>query len=128
MGRGHDSFGAMRSPSLIFLAVSAIVIAALVGYPLANLFVSGGTSSSDASFWNLVGFTYGQAFLSALLSGIVGVLGAVLYSEQTFFWRRFLWRASLVCFSLPPILAVLCFVSFWRALLGQSWYGLSAIL
>lgn len=68
---------------------------------------------SDPFWWSIVRLTYLQAFLSALLSGIFGTALAVVYSENRFFGRAFLWRVSFVCFSLPSVLVALAMLGFW---------------
>lgn len=116
--------------------------------PLLLLFIQGlgqvpGQSIwSDPYFWRILSFTYLQAFLSALLAGGLGLAGALLYSEQSFWWRTLLWRVGLVSFSLPTLLAVLGYLGVWGnrgwvAALRQSFnkdaslqglYGFGAIL
>lgn len=99
-------------------------------YPLLRLLVLGMASATEVSpwtdlfFWHTVAFTYGQAALSALTSGLVGITGALLYSEQRFRGRRFFFRLGLVCFSLPSILVVLAISALW----GNRITGLTAIL
>ncbi len=68
---------------------------------------------SDPFLIRVIALTYGQAFLSALLSGIVGGIAAIIYSENHFLGRKFLWRVSLACFSLPSILVALSMLEFW---------------
>jgi thiamine transport system permease protein len=88
----------------------------------------------DELFWRIFLFTYGQAFLSAILSAGVGTLGAWVYSEYRFPGRRFFWQSNLLFFSLPTLIAVLALTSFWgkfgigHFLPGFSLYGWFGIL
>ena len=122
------------------LAVTALALAALFYYPLASVLVAalGLPTESDAPFfWRVAHFTYGQALLSAVLSAVVGLPGAVLFAESRGRSRQ-VWAAlSLVPFSLPPILVVLGLLGVWgrQGLLGPSWgenydgiYGWTGIL
>lgn len=122
------------------LAVTALALAALFYYPLASVLVAalGLPTESDAPFfWRVARFTYGQALLSAVLSAVVGLPGAVLFAESRGRSRQ-VWAAlSLVPFSLPPILVVLGLLGVWgrQGLLGPCWgenydgiYGWTGIL
>lgn len=100
-------------------------LAAFLFIPLIALFVERLLVSDNATpefekvFW-ILRTTLLQAFLSALLSGILGTLGALLWSERPGFLARLSWMLSAVCFSLPSLVVALSFAGFW----GRSgWMG-----
>jgi thiamine transport system permease protein len=104
----------IASPLILIFAVTLF-------YPLFKLLwigwrISPATVlSADPLFPGIVFFTYGQALLSALLSGVIGTWAAVLYSEREFPGRKLLWSLAPVCFSLPGVLVVLGLFGFWGA-------------
>ena len=133
-----NRFGSEVGLNLLFLLGVFGLLFLVV--PLGYLIVQGALQPtsfsvfSDPYYWHVFEFTYVQGLLSAVLSGMVGCLGAVLYSELRFPGRRFLWNASLVCFSLPTILVALAFSSTWGragwvsdvfSLFGISWTQMS---
>jgi len=115
-----DGQSIVKSGALYVLTVpTGLFLVLFLFFPLSALFVSGLKESTslpllgDSFFWHTVLFTYVQAFFSALLSGLFGTLGALLYSEQKFLGRDVFWRWSLLCFALPTILVALSFAAFW---------------
>ncbi len=105
---------------------ASLFFAAAFGVPVALLIVKGllsdpGTAPwSESFFRHVILFTYGQALLSAVLSAIVGIGAALVYTETDFPGRRLLWRLSLIPFALPTLLVALGFVAVW----GQGgWVG-----
>ena len=73
-----DRAGVAEVTSRLLLIVSAAVFGALFLVPVGMLFVEGMSSAvsfrwwDDSFLWRVVGFTYGQALLSAALSALVG--------------------------------------------------------
>ncbi len=118
-------YGALCLPALLLLAVGLFL-------PLASIlllaFRSGGWSEGFGGiFFHVLGFTYAQATLSALLSAVVGTLGALIVAEQEPWEGPILWRGSGVLFALPSIVVVLALAGAWGNL-GYAWYGWPAIL
>jgi thiamine transport system permease protein len=98
---------------LFVLPVGALVFAALSSE-------AGDTPWDPAFLRHVVSFTYLQAFVSALLSGLVGTGAALVYSEARFPGRKVLWRLSLLPFALPTLLVALALLGLW----GQAgWLG-----
>ncbi len=107
-------------------------------YPLASLFFRGLTGSPidsafDAFLAHVVGFTYLQALASASLSALIGMVGALLYSESRGALRKLLSALVWIPFSLPPILATLGILGIWGRMgliapvfgfLGVEWNGI----
>ena len=110
----------MTAPLGLWLLPPLLLLGVGFLYPFSQLLMIGLSHDfgaelwSDPALWRLVGFTYLQAFVSALLSGIVGTALAFAITEMRFPGRSLLWRGSLVCFSLPTILVVLALLSFWE--------------
>lgn len=85
--------------------------------------------------WRLFGFTYFQAFASAVLSGVLGVFLAITCCETDFYGKKIIVRLSEVTFFLPTLLVVLALVGVWGSrgwlghkLPGLNFYGWFAIL
>ncbi len=116
-----------KSPLPTVLGVSALVgFVAVFVVPVASLVIGAlGTPPGEAPwsqgfFLHILGFTYGQALVSAVLSGLVGIGAALVYSEMRFPGRETLWRLSLLPFALPVLLVALGLLGIW----GQSgWLG-----
>lgn len=118
-----------RSESLVAGICLVLGVAALFFFfywPLANLVfkaagVGRGAFVPDSYFWHVVKFTYAQAFLSACMSGGLGLVGAVLFSQSSFRVRRIGMAMTLIPFCLPPILVVLGLLGVWgrQGLLGR---------
>jgi thiamine transport system permease protein len=64
----------------------------------------------------IIGFTVGQALVSALAGTLLALPVAYMISHYRFRGRRFLFSLSLVPFVLPSIIVVVCMISFY----GQS--------
>jgi len=133
----------IRNNLYLFGVPAAFIVGAGLFYPILRLFIEGVGEAlayplfTDPLFRRALVFTYGQALVSAILSGAVGIAGALIYSEQRFLGRELLWRWSLVCFSMPTLLVVLAWVAFWgrRGWIASLWgpsfpslYGWTAIL
>ncbi len=78
---------------------------------------------------NTIEFSLIQSFLSTLLSAVLGV-GVALYVIENGRGRgSWIWRLSLISFSLPSLVVVLALLSFWgREGLGFSIFGYPGIL
>lgn len=98
--------GAFLVVMLFLLPVGALFVDDLGLFRFSTLF-------GDAYFRHVVAFTYGQAILSSLLSGILGTLAAFLYVEQRSPGLHWCWRLSSVCFAMPTVVVALGFVSIW---------------
>lgn len=111
----------MISPPVLFLIVPVILLSLAFAYPMFVLLSAGLAEDLTESFWfdpnlwRVSAFTYFQAFVSAVLSGVLGIWAAVTVADQRFPGRTLLWQGALVCFSLPAILVVLSLMSFWGA-------------
>lgn len=103
-------------------AVFVLLIIAPVGYFVLRVLQSSGPAQTAAAFgavlsdpatWRTVGFTLGQAALSALLAVAAGFPGAYLLSHFRFPLKRVVSALTLIPFVLPSIIVVICMVSFW---------------
>lgn len=109
----------MALPSLILTV--AIFIFPLLSVILRSLKESEGLVSviKDSYTWQLVLFSFEEAFLSALLSIVISLPFALFFSRYTFCGRRAILVISDLAFALPSIIVVLGFV---------IWYGNNGIL
>lgn len=96
----------------------------LLLYPVAQLVASVflepfSLSEISPSLW-IVKITVLQAFVSAVLSGLAGGVGALVFSESRSRLARLPWILSPVCFSLPTLIVALSFSGFWGR---NGWLG-----
>ena len=62
---------------------------------------------SDPFIWHVIQFTYFQAFLSATASVLVGFGLALLITEWKVPGSRMVWKLSLLCSAMPPMVVAL---------------------
>lgn len=115
MRPGYPS-SACRLAPWIFPPVALLGVSLL--YPLIRLIVTGLSDPGDSLlvdpfFWRTLWFTIAQALASTFLSFVIGTSAAFLWAESDLPGKEWLWRLSMVCFSLPSILVVLGILGFW---------------
>lgn len=114
-----------------FLTLPALVLLALgfVG-PLAVLLFKGALRAEGHIFQNeylvyVIQFTYWQAFLSATLSLALGFIGAFLIEELKIAGGKILWKFSLLCGALPPLIVSLGILGSWgQVIVPFGWLGI----
>jgi len=110
-------------PTFLFLGFFFLI-------PLGNLLVLGFQGFSESIFQDpyliyVIQFTYGQAFLSALFSVLLGFFFAFLIKEWKIFGGKVLWRFGLLCSSLPSIIVALGILGSWgKQTTVFGWKGL----
>lgn len=67
----------------------------------------------DKSVWRILLFTLEEATLSAVLSIILSLPFALIFSKYSFPLRRFTLTTCEMCFAFPSVIAVLSFVIFY---------------
>lgn len=102
----------------LLLLPSFIFFLCLFFVPVGFLFVMGIRDLSasvfqDAYLLYVVRFTYWQAMISASLSVVLGLFSAVLVKEWKIWGGKTLWKFSLLCSSLPPIIVALGILGSW---------------
>jgi thiamine transport system permease protein len=113
-------------PSLALLAVPFVFLALFFYYPLGSVLAGGLTDTAgrfsltrilallrDPYYLRIIGFTFGQALLSTLLSLALGLPGAYLLARYEFPGKRVVRALTTVPFVLPSIILVLGFVRFF---------------
>lgn len=122
----------------LLLTVPFVFLLVFFLYPLAALFFQGLAhapvdSAFDAFLVHVVGFTYLQAVASAILSALIGMIGAMLYAGSCGMLRHVLSTLTWIPFSLPPILAALGLLGVWGrqgvaapifSAIGGEWGGI----
>ncbi|MBI3294728.1 MAG: iron ABC transporter permease [Deltaproteobacteria bacterium] len=109
----------MRNSYRFFAMLALAPVAAFLVYPAGVLFAHGWGEGlrenllTEERFWRIVLFTYSQAFLSTALAGCVGGVMAVAFTEWGLKGKGLLWRAGLLCYSLPSILVASAVVMTW---------------
>lgn len=114
-----------------FLTLPALVLLAL-GFlgPLAALLFKGALRAEEHIFQNeylvyVIQFTYWQAFLSSTFSLAVGFIGAFLVEELKISGGKLLWKFSLLCGALPPLIVALGILGSWgQVLVPFGWLGI----
>lgn len=124
MGKNTRNF---LTPALISLPAASVVLL-LFAWPIAKILFEGFTTPANLFDDSLIGrrifLTYAQAFLSAIGASALGLWGAILCAEGNFPGKSWVNVFALICFSLPQILVVLAFFSFFGrdfALLMLGW-------
>jgi len=111
-----------RYLGLILIAIPLLFLLAFFFFPLANIFrltldIEGISELADKGFiLDVVWFTFWQATLSTLITLLVGVPAAYLFSHYEFPGRRTLRALTTVPFVLPTVVVATAF----SALLGPS--------
>lgn len=109
-----------RSTLLIFIPFLFLLI--FFFYPVSSLLYQGvwdkgptgrylWTMLSDQYYQNILGFTTYQAFLSALLTMIIGLPGAYIIGNYDFRGKSLIKSISTVPFILPSIIVVIGFIA-----------------
>ncbi|NBX77178.1 MAG: hypothetical protein EBQ92_11535, partial [Proteobacteria bacterium] len=98
--------------SFFFLGPAILFFSFLFLLPMVHLLLLGVQGLSQSIFQDpylvyVIQFTYGQAFLSASLSVLLGFVFAFLIKEWKIFGGKILWRFGLLCSSLPSIIVAL---------------------
>lgn len=99
------------APSVLFVGIFLVI-------PLSHLFILGFQNISSSIFEDplllrVVSFTYLQALLSSLLCLLFGGLTAFAIKEWRIPGRNLLWKFSLICSSLPPLIIALGVLGVW---------------
>ncbi|MBN2048988.1 MAG: iron ABC transporter permease [Spirochaetales bacterium] len=110
----------------LLLAGPILFIILFFYYPLGSILFGGLTDSrgkvdfgtllmllKDPYYLRIIGFTVAQAFLSTLLSVILGIPGAYMLSRYDFRGKGFIKALTTLPFVLPSIIVVLGFVRFF---------------
>jgi thiamine transport system permease protein len=111
-----------RSLGLILITIPLLFLLAFFFFPLANIFrltldIEGFRELADKGFiLDVVWFTFWQATLSTLITLLVGLPAAYLFSHYEFPGRRTLRALTTVPFVLPTVVVATAF----SALLGPS--------
>lgn len=106
------------------LRILALVILAIIIYlPLAglvsklvalpNLFELSKELIQDPAIGHIIRFTYTQAFISALISLVVGLPAAYFFSHYNFKGKKFIRNLTMIPFILPSILVVLAMIVYY---------------
>lgn len=131
-----------------YLGGSAVIffIVLLYGFSLSAVFSVGSDYAlsdflKDDYLHQVIAFSFGQAFLSALLSSIIGTLFARAFFYLDFKGKSLILRIFSLTFVLPALLAIFGLIGIYGTAgwltqllqtLGISWkpsiYGLSGIL
>lgn len=104
--------------SFFFLGPAILFFSFLFLLPMVHLLLLGVQGLSQSIFQDpylvyVIQFTYGQAFLSASLSVLLGFVFAFLIKEWKIFGGKILWRFGLLCSSLPSIIVALGILGSW---------------
>lgn len=107
-------------PALPFLSFLSVLLV----YPLVLLGIAGVQAvPPELNFSYLIWIlkiTCLQALVSAFFSGVLGLAGALLYTEFSSRFMSLPWRLSGVCFSMPSLIVALSFAGFWGR---AGWVG-----
>lgn len=114
--------------------LASVFLAAAYFWPLLVIlqrsFVGSGSSGllrilSDPFYWGRLGFTFGQALLSTLLTLLIGIPGALLFARYDFPGKRLLRSTFTIPFVMPTVVAGIGFLALLgpRGVLQLNLYG-----
>jgi thiamine transport system permease protein len=104
--------------------IGALFFCLFLFLPLLYLYIAGARDGTgllaeareilrEGGTYRILGFTAGQASLSAFISVLLAFPGAYLISHHRFPFKRFLYSLTLVPFILPSIVVIICMISFY---------------
>ena len=96
-----------------FVPMASVYVEAFRGTSPGEALASVGRVLSSSRTASIVGFTSGQAALSALIGVLVALPIAYAVSHYDFPGKRFVYSLSLIPFVLPSIIVVVCMISFY---------------
>jgi thiamine transport system permease protein len=96
-----------------FVPIGSVFVEAFRGTPPDAVAARVGDVLSSSRTASIVGFTSGQAALSALIGVLVALPLAYAVSHYDFPGKRLVYSLSLIPFVLPSIIVVVCMISFY---------------
>ena len=113
--RARLLFGGVLSFFVLFffVPIGGVYYRAFSGIPLGDALESVVNVVSSSRTASIIGFTTGQAALSALIGVVVAFPLAYMVSHYEFPGKRLLYSLSLIPFVLPSIIVVVCMISFY---------------